>query len=179
MTPPTLAGSATPTRGPGSAGRVAGMQPRRAPDTTSDHTRHDATVHSPAASDVPHLLDELGAVTRLTADADGGELVLAVSPALHQPYGIVHGGVYAAVAERVATAAADAWLAGRGRARATALGTQFLKAVRDGVVVARAVPVHRGRGQQLWQVRLERTGDDGGDAVLVATAEVRLVNLPA
>lgn len=139
-------------------------------------------VTAPAGE--PHhtagALDAPDTIRGLTADGDRGEAVLAVTPALHQPYGIVHGGVYAALAERVAEAAGQAWLAGHDRpgvrARATVVGTQFLRAVRDGEVRAVATPVHRGRGQQLWQVRMTDTAPDGAERV-VAVAEVRLLNI--
>ncbi|MHA3702761.1 PaaI family thioesterase [Jatrophihabitans sp. YIM 134969] len=126
------------------------------------------------------VLDRLGGLTGLRADADTASADLVVSPDLHQPYGIVHGGVYAALAERVAEAGGGAWLAGRpgaepgARARTTVVGTQFLRAVREGRVHAAATPVHRGRGQQLWQVRM--TTDEDGRERVVAVAEVRLLN---
>ena len=124
------------------------------------------------------MLDRLGALSAPAAGPDSAAATLTVSPDLHQPYGIVHGGVYAALAERVAEAGGQAWLGDRGRARATVVGTDFLRAVRAGTVHAVATPLHRGRGQQLWQVRLTDRDDDGAER-LVATAQVRLVNLPA
>ena len=129
-------------------------------------------------SDAGHVLDGLGALRDLVSGVDAASAELVVSPALHQPYGIVHGGVYAALAERVAEAGGQAWLGERGRARATVVGTQFLRAVRDGLVHAVATPVHRGRGQQLWQVRMTDRAADGAERV-VAVSEVRLVNVPA
>lgn len=129
-------------------------------------------------SDPAHVLDALGVLQDLTTGADAASADLVVSADLHQPYGIVHGGVYAALAERVAEAGGQAWLGERGRARATVVGTQFLRAVREGLVHAVAKPVHRGRGQQLWQVRMTDRAPDGGERV-VAVSEVRLVNVPA
>lgn len=133
---------------------------------------------TPEDSDPAHVLDALGVLQDLTTGADAAAADLVVSPGLHQPYGIVHGGVYAALAERVAEAGGQAWLGERGRARATVVGTQFLRAVREGRVHAAATPVHRGRGQQLWQVRMTDRAPDGAERV-VAVSEVRLVNAPA
>lgn len=125
-------------------------------------------------------LDDLAAVSHEEVSRDRVTFQVAVSPALHQPYGIVHGGVYAALAERAAVLGATAWLGGAGRPRATAVGTQFLRAVRDGTLFVEAHPVHRGRGQQLWQVRITGHTGPAHDAVkVVATAEVRLFNAPA
>jgi 1,4-dihydroxy-2-naphthoyl-CoA hydrolase len=94
-----------------------------------------------------------------------------VSPSLMQPHGIVHGGVYCALGETAVSIGGSIWLGERGRVVGVANHTNFLRATRDGVLHARAVPVHRGRSQQLW--RHEITCDDK----LVAVGEVRLANL--
>ena len=67
-----------------------------------------------------------------------------VTPALHQPYGIVHGGVYASAVETAASIAAAAWLGERGQVVGVSNSTDFLRAVRDGSLRAVAEPVHRG-----------------------------------
>jgi uncharacterized protein (TIGR00369 family) len=90
-----------------------------------------------------------------------GDLVVLrcpVSPALMQPHGIVHGGVYCALGETAVSIGGSIWLGDRGRVVGVANHTNFLRATRDGVLHARAVPVHRGRSQQLW--RHEITCDD-------------------
>lgn len=50
--------------------------------------------------------------------------------------------------------------------------TNFLRAVREGVLTARATPIHRGRTQQLWTVDITDEQDR-----LVAKGELRLANL--
>lgn len=91
-----------------------------------------------------------------------------------QPYGIVHGGVHCAAIETTASVGAALWYGDRGKVVGVHNATDFLRAVRSGRLTARAVPVHRGRLQQLWAV--EVTGEDGR---LVAKGQVRLQNLPA
>lgn len=94
----------------------------------------------------------------------------------HQPYGIVHGGVYAAVVETLASIAAalEVWDDGQ-----VVVGvsnqTDFLRAHRDGRLDAVAEAVHVGRSQQLWQVSITRAND----GKTVARGQVRLQNLPA
>jgi 1,4-dihydroxy-2-naphthoyl-CoA hydrolase len=107
---------------------------------------------------------------RVTAD----EVVLRVpvSPTLLQPYGIVHGGVWCAVVESAASLGAEAWWGDRGSVVGVSNHTNFLRAVREGDVIARATPLHRGRLQQLWTVEIR-----DGDERLVARGEVRLQNL--
>lgn len=98
---------------------------------------------------------------------------LPIGPHLHQPYGIVHGGVWCALVETAASIGAAAWLAGDGNVVGVANHTDFLRAVREGEVVARATPIHRGRTQQLWLVEIRATDTDK----LVARGEVRLQNV--
>jgi 1,4-dihydroxy-2-naphthoyl-CoA hydrolase len=125
--------------------------------------------------------------------------VCPVTPDLYQPYGLVHGGVYAVLAETAASYGAASWLktfahdqdhgipegdqGGRhGHAR-TSLGdrggtfgisnhTDFLRPVREGTLRAEATPLARGRTTQLWQVAIS---DDRER--LVAHGRVRLINL--
>ena len=111
-------------------------------------------------------------LTTVTADVVVGRL--PVAPHLHQPYGIVHGGVWASVVETVASIGAATWLGDRGKVVGVSNHTNFLRAVQDGVVDARATPVHRGRTQQLWAVSVT---DEAGK--LVAQGEVRLANVSA
>jgi 1,4-dihydroxy-2-naphthoyl-CoA hydrolase len=100
---------------------------------------------------------------------------LEVDPARHvQPYGIVHGGVYCAMAET--TASLGAVLARGDEPGAGAVGqsnhTDFLRATRAGTLTAAATPVHVGRQVQLWSVAIT---DDAG--ALVATSKVRMFNV--
>jgi uncharacterized protein (TIGR00369 family) len=96
-----------------------------------------------------------------------------VTPALHQPYGIVHGGVYASVVETAASIAGAVWLGERGQVVGVNNSTDFLRAVREGTLHAVAEPVHRGRLQQLWLVEIRDENER-----LVARGQVRLQNIP-
>lgn len=95
-----------------------------------------------------------------------------VKPHLHQPYGIVHGGVYCAIVEEVASVAGAVWLGGEGKVVGVNNSTDFLRSVTEGTLTATGTPVHRGRSQQLW--RVEITDDQGRT---VAVGQVRLANL--
>ena len=112
----------------------------------------------------------------LTADGDRVTGRLPVGPHLHQPYGIVHGGVYATVVETTASVGGALWFEARSDGAGHVVGvsnhTNFLRAVREGVLDVEATPVHRGRTQQLWQVAV--TDEQGR---LVARGEVRLANI--
>ncbi|MQY26278.1 PaaI family thioesterase [Nocardia aurantia] len=108
--------------------------------------------------------------TEMSPDRVVGELV--VTPRLHQPHGIVHGGVYCSVIETLASVAAGIWFGERGRVVGVNNNTDFLRATREGTLRGVATPIHRGRSQQLWQVVLT----DDQDRV-VARGQVRLQNL--
>jgi 1,4-dihydroxy-2-naphthoyl-CoA hydrolase len=100
---------------------------------------------------------------------------VTIHPGLLQPYGIVHGGVYASLAESVASLAGAMWHMERvpgGRTVGVSNATSFLRAVREGTLSITATPLHRGRTLQLWQVMIT---DESGR--LVAKSDVRLANL--
>jgi len=73
---------------------------------------------------------------------------------LKQPAGLLHGGVYAAVAESLASLATALAVAAEG---STALGlsnsTSFLRPITEGVVHAYATRLHGGRTTWVWDVR--------------------------
>ena len=80
---------------------------------------------------------------------------LDVGPQHAQPDGIVHGGVYCAMVETAASVAGSLWFGERGHVVGVHNATDFLRAVRSGLLTATATPVHRGRSSQLWQVVIE------------------------
>jgi 1,4-dihydroxy-2-naphthoyl-CoA hydrolase len=94
----------------------------------------------------------------------------------HQPYGIVHGGVWASIVESVASHGAAAAVLESGEA-AGVVGvsnlTDFLRSHEFGRVDAIASPVFVGRTQQLWSVEISRVSD----GKLVARGQVRFQNL--
>lgn len=99
-----------------------------------------------------------------------------VQPKLLQPMGIVHGGVYCAMVESMASVAAYTWLSVNGGGSVVGVNnnTDFLRAISTGTVYGVATPVHRGRRQQLWLVTITDS-----DERLVARGQVRLQNLEA
>jgi 1,4-dihydroxy-2-naphthoyl-CoA hydrolase len=107
-------------------------------------------------------------------EASGDRVVLTcpVTPDLHQPFGMVHGGVYATLAETAASVGASLWFGDQGKVVGVSNQTDFLRAVRRGELRAEATPLSRGRTTQLWQVEI---GDERGR--LVAHSKVRLQNL--
>jgi uncharacterized protein (TIGR00369 family) len=107
-------------------------------------------------------------------ETSGDRVVLScpVTPDLHQPYGLVHGGVYATLAETAASVAGALWFGDRGKVVGISNHTDFLRAVGGGELRAEASPLARGRTTQLWEVAVSDDQDR-----LVAHAKVRLQNV--
>ena len=94
----------------------------------------------------------------------------------HQPWGLVHGGLYLAAVESFATTGAFEAVKDQGmQAVGVSNHTDFLRPHRSGRLSVVATPIHQGRTQQLWQVEIRRL-DDGKQ---VARGQVRLQNVSA
>ena len=95
-----------------------------------------------------------------------------------QPYGIVHGGVWASIVESVGShgaAAAAHEMPGDMAVVGVANFTDFLRPHRSGRVRATGTPIFTGRTQQIWLVEIERESD----GKMVARGQLRLQNLAA
>ena len=94
----------------------------------------------------------------------------------HQPWGLVHGGLYTTAVESFATTGAFEAVKNEGmQAVGVSNLTDFLRPHRSGRLGVVATAVHQGRTQQLWQVEIRRPEDQK----LVARGQVRLQNVPA
>ncbi|HLI31301.1 MAG TPA: PaaI family thioesterase [Solirubrobacteraceae bacterium] len=70
-----------------------------------------------------------------------------------QPYGLIHGGLYAAIAESLASLGTALAVAAEGSyAVGLANSTNFLRPIVAGAVNACARPLHRGRTTWVWEV---------------------------
>jgi 1,4-dihydroxy-2-naphthoyl-CoA hydrolase len=123
-----------------------------------------------AASELMSLLDI--EFNECTAKVVRGSV--AADERHHQPWGIVHGGLYTTAIETFATTGAFEAVKDRGqRAVGVANATDFLRPHRAGRLNVVATAIHQGRTQQLWLVEIRRPEDDK----LVARGQVRLQNV--
>jgi 1,4-dihydroxy-2-naphthoyl-CoA hydrolase len=110
------------------------------------------------------------------SEASGSKVVgwIDLTAEHHQPFGIVHGGVYCSAIETAASIGASTAVMDQGL---VAVGvnnnTNFLAQMTEGRVDVVATPVTQGRTQQLWNVEITRPTDGR----LVATGQVRLQNI--
>jgi len=79
---------------------------------------------------------------------------------LKQPAGLVHGGVYASIAESITSLATALWVFEQGHmAMGLANSTSFLRPITEGTVHAHATRLHRGRTTWVWDVRFSDDAD--------------------
>lgn len=96
---------------------------------------------------------------------------------LKQPAGLVHGGVYASIAESLASMATHIAVADDGYA---AMGlsnqTSFLRPITAGTIHAEAIRRHRGRTTWVWEVEMS---DDAGRLCVLTRMTVAVRKLAA
>lgn len=108
-------------------------------------------------------------------DEEGMEAIMPVDERTCQPFGILHGGATAALAETVGSFASFLTIdPDKYRTLGMEVHAQHLRSVSSGQVHARAEPIHMGRQVQVWSIRVT---DD--DARLVAICKLNVMVVPA
>lgn len=80
---------------------------------------------------------------------------MPVTPKVHQPYGQLHGGATAALAESVGSAASNLFIDTKKQLiNGIELTINHIKSKREGEVFATAKNIHKGRSTHLWEVRI-------------------------
>ncbi len=80
---------------------------------------------------------------------------MPVTSKVHQPDGVLHGGATVALAETVGSYAAflsvdkDTQMV-----RGIEISANHVKSIKEGLVIATATPIHKGRTTQLWEIRI-------------------------
>ena len=112
--------------------------------------------------DIPSGFAEEIGIEWLSLDPDDARARIAVKPRHLQPFGIVHGGVFASLAESLTSAATygvhDQDMVAMGQAN----DTTFLRPIGEGHINASATPRHRGRTTWVWDVEI--TDETAGSA---------------
>ena len=80
---------------------------------------------------------------------------MPVTPEVHQPAGILHGGATAALVETAGSFASRYFIKDREMAiRGVEISTNHVKSISEGFVYAKATNIHMGRTMQIWEVRV-------------------------
>ena len=91
-----------------------------------------------------------------------------------QPFGLLHGGASAALAETVASIGAYLNVDPKTQAAVgIELNANHLRGKTGGTVTATAVPLHRGRTIHVWEIRIE---DEDARLVCVSRCTLAIVN---
>lgn len=118
--------------------------------------------------------DFLG-VEVLEATPERVTMRVAVDWKVHQPFGLLHGGVSALLAESAASFG-GALAAAPGRSVVgIELNASHLRGVRDGHLTAVATPVRLGRTVQVWSIALT---DDEGLTICAARCTLAVIDAP-
>jgi uncharacterized protein (TIGR00369 family) len=111
----------------------------------------------------------------VSATAARVELRMDVGPHVHQPYGLLHGGVSALLAESAASiGGAVASPPGHGVV-GIELNASHVRSMRSGTLTAVATPVRIGRRVHVWSIELT---DDEGRTICAARCSLAVVEQP-
>lgn len=99
---------------------------------------------------------------------------MPVTPKVHQPDGVLHGGATVALAESVGSAASYIFLDGQKFfVRGLEISANHVKSIREGFVFAKATIIHKGRTTQLWNIRITDAEDN-----LISLCKLTTISLP-
>jgi 1,4-dihydroxy-2-naphthoyl-CoA hydrolase len=98
---------------------------------------------------------------------------MPVTPRVHQPFGLLHGGASVALAETVASIGAYICVMDQGMgAVGLEINANHIKGKRDGVVTAVGTPLHKGRSTHVWEVRIS---DEQGALVCISRCTLAII----
>jgi uncharacterized protein (TIGR00369 family) len=109
----------------------------------------------PGATSLHDLLE----MTIEERSADRTVVTMPVTPRVHQPLGLLHGGASLALAESAASLGANQACPPGKVALGQEINANHLRPKRDGTLRATAVPVHVGRTTQVWSVEIRDEAD--------------------
>ena len=99
---------------------------------------------------------------------------MPVTPSVHQPDGVLHGGATVALAESVGSAASYIFLDGAEYyVRGIEIAANHVKSIKEGYVYAKGSMLHKGRTTQLWEIRVTNANDE-----LISNCKLTTIALP-
>jgi uncharacterized protein (TIGR00369 family) len=121
----------------------------------------------------PNVNNELG-IEIVTATPEEVVVRVEVGPKVHQPYGILHGGVSALMAETAASVGGAVSVAPDFIVVGTELNCSHLRSMSSGTLTATATPIRKGRSVHVWGIELRDENER-----LISVARCTLQVLPA
>jgi len=99
---------------------------------------------------------------------------MPVSPKVHQPDGVLHGGAMVALAESVGSMASYIFMdAQKFFVRGIEISANHIKSMKEGEVFAKATVLHKGKTTQLWDIKLTDAEDN-----LISICKLTTIALP-
>ena len=109
---------------------------------------------------IANTLDELLGFTYSNFGDDWLEATMPVEQRTRQPFGLLHGGASAALAESLGSVGANLCVdPARFRCVGQALNVNHLSSARSGIVTGTARPRHIGGRSQVWQIEIRGEAD--------------------
>ena len=109
------------------------------------------------------------------ASPDRVVLRLPVGPKVHQPYGILHGGVSALLAEGAASYGGALSVGPTHIVVGTEINCSHLRSLSSGTLTATATPIRKGRSVQVWGIELT---DERDRLIAVARCTLHVLKAP-
>ncbi|MCY2686893.1 PaaI family thioesterase [Salinimicrobium sp. TH3] len=99
---------------------------------------------------------------------------MPVTPKVHQPDGVLHGGATVALAETVGSMASFVFLnTDDYYVRGIEISANHIKSISEGFVYAKATYLHKGRTTQLWNIRITDEAEN-----LISVVKLTTITLP-
>lgn len=122
----------------------------------------------------PNVNDQLG-IEIVLVTPEKVVLRVEVGPKVHQPYGILHGGVSALLAEGAASIGGAVSVAADQIVVGTELNCSHLRSMTSGTLTATATPIRKGRTVHVWAIDLT---DDQNRQICVARCTLQVLQAP-
>ena len=122
----------------------------------------------------PSVNDVLG-VEHLLVTPEKVIVRVAVNEKTHQPFGILHGGVSALLAEGAASVGGAVSIPPGKIVVGTELNCSHLRSVSSGYVTATATPIRKGRHVHVWAIEIT---DDDDRLVCIARCTLQVLDAP-
>ncbi|MEG9326580.1 hotdog fold thioesterase [Salinimicrobium catena] len=99
---------------------------------------------------------------------------MPVTPKVHQPDGVLHGGATVALAESVGSMASYLFLDTKEfYVRGIEIAANHIKSISEGYVFAKATYLHKGRTTQLWNIQITDEAEN-----LISVVKLTTITLP-
>ncbi|MEM9052402.1 MAG: PaaI family thioesterase [Bacteroidota bacterium] len=116
-----------------------------------------------------NMLETLGIVFT-DIDENSIEATMPVNPKVHQPFGLLHGGATAALAESLGSSGSAMLLDTEADVVGIEINANHLRSVKSGMVTAKGELLHKGRKIHVWDIKVT---DEQGKLISVC----RLTNM--